>query len=68
MSSFIDFFIVIILVIVFAVTIFLFKIFDIFLKVGYFIFKVTSLGIEVLLKASYFWKENLLHWISIDAM
>lgn len=58
MSSFIDFFIVIILIIVVAMTIFLFKIFDIFLKAGYFIFKVTSLGIEILFKASYFWKEN----------
>ena len=44
-SSFIVFFEVIILVVVFAVTIFLLEIFNIFLQAGYFIFKVTSLGI-----------------------
>ena len=57
-SSFIDFFTVVILVIVFAVSIFFLEIFNIFLQAGYFIFKVTCLGIEILLKASYFWEEN----------
>jgi len=65
MSGFTNFFTVIILVIVFTVTLSLLKIFNIFLQAGYFIFEVTSLGIEILLKTSYFWEEKLLHWNSI---
>jgi len=58
MSGFTDFFTVIILAMEFTVTLFLLKIFNIFLQAGYFIFKVTSLRIEILLKTSYFWEKS----------